>query len=88
MPKFNATIHVFHKTSSKRADTHMTLTLHKLNFPSVSGVRIGKCFLISLDAIDEESAKTEVMEMCKKLSAFTGAEEFTVIAIEKAAANL
>ncbi len=42
-------------------------TLPALGFQGISGVRAGKAFRFLLDASDEESARTEVEQLCRRL---------------------
>jgi len=43
--------------------------LHRLGFPEVSEVRVGKYIELQLEAEDEEDARARVSEMCRKLLA-------------------
>ncbi len=43
--------------------------LHRLGFPEVSEVRVGKYIELQLEADDEEAARIRVNEMCRKLLA-------------------
>jgi phosphoribosylformylglycinamidine synthase len=43
--------------------------LHRLGFPAVSEVRVGKYIELQLEAEDEEAARRQVSEMCRKLLA-------------------
>ena len=43
--------------------------LHRLGFPEVSDVRVGKYIELQLEAADEEAARSRVNEMCRKLLA-------------------
>ncbi|MDQ6918285.1 MAG: phosphoribosylformylglycinamidine synthase subunit PurS [Candidatus Dormibacteraeota bacterium] len=43
--------------------------LHRLGFPEVSDVRVGKYIELQLEAEDEEAARSRVNEMCRKLLA-------------------
>jgi phosphoribosylformylglycinamidine synthase subunit PurS len=42
-------------------------TLPALGFQGISAVRAGKAFRFLLDASDEESARTEVEQLCRRL---------------------
>jgi phosphoribosylformylglycinamidine synthase len=50
--------------------------LESLGFRTVSDVRVGKYFQVSLDAESEESARAMVLDMCKKLLANPVIEQF------------
>ena len=43
--------------------------LHRLGFPEVSDVRVGKYIEVQLEAEDEDEARSRVSEMCRKLLA-------------------
>jgi phosphoribosylformylglycinamidine synthase subunit PurS len=43
--------------------------LHRLGFPEVSEVRVGKYIELQLEADDEAAARRRVSEMCRKLLA-------------------
>jgi phosphoribosylformylglycinamidine synthase subunit PurS len=43
--------------------------LHRLGFPEVSDVRVGKYIELQLEADDEDAARDRVSEMCRKLLA-------------------
>ena len=52
--------------------------LPALGWGNVSHVRVGKSIRLSVDAPDEETARAQVDEMCKKLLANPVIEDFTV----------
>ena len=54
-------------------------TLNSMNFSNVNEVRQGKFFEISVNEINEEKAKSQVEEMCKKLLANLVIEDYTII---------
>ncbi len=41
--------------------------LHRLGYPQVQGVRVGKFIELQLDGENREKARVEVHEMCEKL---------------------
>ena len=51
--------------------------LHSLGFSSVSDIRAGKYFVMRIDESDEESARRQVEESCKKLLANPIIEEYS-----------
>jgi phosphoribosylformylglycinamidine synthase PurS subunit len=51
--------------------------LHSLGFSSVSDIRAGRYFVMRLDESDEESARRQVEESCKKLLANPIIEEYS-----------
>tara|TARA_B100000401_G_C52219282_1_gene445270 strand:+ start:279 stop:512 length:234 start_codon:yes stop_codon:yes gene_type:complete len=54
-------------------------TLNSMNFSKVNEVRQGKFFEISVNEINEEKAKSQVEEMCKKLLANLVIEDYKII---------
>ena len=54
-------------------------TLNGMNFSNVSEVRQGKYFEIEVRESDENKAKSEVEEMCKKLLANLVIEDYKII---------
>jgi phosphoribosylformylglycinamidine synthase subunit PurS len=60
--------------------------LHRLGFPEVSEVRVGKYIEVQLEAEDEEEARSRVSEMCRKLLANHVIEDVR-FQVEKAASN-
>jgi len=60
--------------------------LHRLGFPEVSEVRVGKYIEVQLEAEDEEQARRRVSEMCRKLLANHVIEDVR-FQVEKAASN-
>tara|TARA_B100000214_G_scaffold106218_1_gene74665 strand:- start:1675 stop:1908 length:234 start_codon:yes stop_codon:yes gene_type:complete len=54
-------------------------TLNSMNFSNVNEVRQGKFFEISVNEINEEKAKSQVEEMCKKLLANLVIEDYKII---------
>ena len=54
-------------------------TLNGMNFPNVSDVRQGKYFEIDVKENDENKAKTQVEDMCKKLLANLVIEDYKII---------
>lgn len=53
-------------------------SLPALGFDGVSGVRVGKCFRFTLESDDEESARAEVDDMCKRFLTNPVIEDATV----------
>jgi phosphoribosylformylglycinamidine synthase subunit PurS len=60
--------------------------LHRLGFPEVSDVRVGKYIEVQLEAEDEDQARSRVSEMCRKLLANHVIEDVR-FQVEKAASN-
>ena len=54
-------------------------TLNSMNFIDVSEVRQGKYFEIETDLKDEEDAKKNVEDMCKKLLANLVIEDYKIL---------
>ncbi len=54
-------------------------TLNSMNFSNVNEVRQGKFFEINVNEINEEKAKSQVEEMCKKLLANLVIEDYKII---------
>jgi phosphoribosylformylglycinamidine synthase PurS subunit len=60
--------------------------LHRLGFPEVSEVRVGKYIELHLEAEDEDAARARVSEMCRKLLANHVIEDVR-FQVEPAASN-
>ena len=54
-------------------------TLNGMGFANVKDVRQGKYFDINIDESDEQKAKQSAEEICKKLLANQGIEDFKII---------
>ena len=54
-------------------------TLNGMNFDNVSEVRQGKYFDIEVNESDENKAKSQVEEMCKKLLANLVIEDYKIL---------
>ena len=54
-------------------------TLNGMNFDNVSEVRQGKYFDIEVNESDEDRAKSQVVEMCKKLLANLVIEDYKIL---------
>ena len=54
-------------------------TLNGMNFSNVSGVRQGKYFEIDIKENDENRAKSQVDDMCKKLLANLVIEDYKIL---------
>ena len=54
-------------------------TLNGMNFLNVEEVRQGKFFVINVNENNEEKAKVQVEEMCKKLLANLVIEDYKII---------
>ena len=54
-------------------------TLNGMNFSNIKDVRQGKYFEINLEENDENKAKSQVEEMCKKLLANLVIEDYKII---------
>ena len=54
-------------------------TLNGMNFGNVEDVRQGKYFDIEVNESDENKAKTQVEEMCKKLLANLVIEDYKIL---------
>ncbi len=54
-------------------------TLNGMNFASVDDVRQGKFFEISINENDEQKAKNQVDDMCKKLLANLVIEDYKIL---------
>ena len=60
--------------------------LHRLGFPEVSDVRVGKYIELQLEAEDEEEARGRVSQMCRKLLA-NHVIEYVRFQVEQASSN-
>ena len=54
-------------------------TLNGMNFKNISEVRQGKFFDIEINEADENKAKSQIDEVCKKLLANLVIEDFKII---------
>ena len=54
-------------------------TLEDMNFKNIDEVRQGKYFDIEVSESDEDKAKTQVEEMCKKLLANLVIEDYKIL---------
>ena len=54
-------------------------TLDGMNFSNIKDVRQGKYFEINLEENDENTAKSQVEEMCKKLLANLVIEDYKIL---------
>ena len=61
--------------------------LHMLGFSSVQQVRMGKYLEVQVEAADQDAARAQVEEMCRKLLANPVIEEFRFELEELAPAN-
>lgn len=60
------------------AGTAVQSGLHHLGFPSVKQVRIGKYVELTLEAIDEQDARTQLDQMCDQLLANSVIENYRI----------
>ncbi len=75
--KFTATIHIMPRPEILDPQGKATLHgLHNLGFSQMEQVRIGKRIELSLDAEDEQAAKANIEEACRKLLANPIVEQF------------
>ena len=54
-------------------------TLNGMNFSNIEEIRQGKFFEIAVDEKDEDEAKSQVEEMCKKLLANLVIEDYKIL---------
>ena len=54
-------------------------TLNGMNFKNISEVRQGKFFDIEINEVDENKAKSQIDEVCKKLLANLVIEDYKII---------
>ena len=67
MRKFQVTVYVFRKVGCSNPEESTTLAaLHRLDLQVISGIRMGRCFLLSVDAQDEIDAGQAAQTACKK----------------------
>ena len=77
MQKYRITIYVFRKTVCSNPEEPTTLkALHRLNFRFIRDIRMGKCFILSVEAADEKRACEIAENAAKKLLANSVAEEW------------
>ena len=86
MPQFNITIHVFIKRDVLNPAEIPTLqALLDLDITSVSAIKMGKCFIISLGAVNKDTAEAYAAEMCAKLLVNPVVEYFNIDNVEEIA---
>ncbi|HCH35923.1 MAG TPA: phosphoribosylformylglycinamidine synthase [Dehalococcoidia bacterium] len=77
---FRATIKIMLKQSVNDPQGNAVLNgLNSLGFKSVENVRVGKFIAIDLQASNEQSAESQVTDMCEKLLANTVIESFDFV---------
>ena len=92
MKKYKVTIHVFIKPAVlNTAEGPVLRQLHDLGFGTVSKIRMGKCFLLELEAKDEAEAREIARRACAdKNSSFLVnpvVENFEIVEVVEAAAT-
>ncbi|KKR91829.1 MAG: Phosphoribosylformylglycinamidine synthase, purS [Parcubacteria group bacterium GW2011_GWC2_42_12] len=84
MRKFQVTVYVFRKVGCSNPEESTTLAaLHRLDLQVISGIRMGRCFLLSVDAQDEIDAGQAAQTACKKLLANLVMEQFEIVGIRE-----
>ncbi|MBI4970310.1 MAG: phosphoribosylformylglycinamidine synthase subunit PurS [Candidatus Omnitrophica bacterium] len=79
MKTFNAKVNVTLKKSVLDPQGQTVLeALHSLGYKGTENLRVGKYFEVTLNAQDENSAKTQLKEMCEKLLVNTVIEQYEV----------
>ncbi|GEM_PF-3574337 len=71
MNKFKVTIHAFNKAAVLNpAENPTKAGLTRLGFPTVSKLRMGKCFIVEFEAADQTDATRQAEKMCVDGSTF------------------
>lgn len=77
--RYDARVHVFPRAEILDPQGKaIGEALGRLEFGGVSGVRAGKCFTMSIEAVDAEEARASVSRMCETLLANTVTEDYSV----------
>ncbi|MGI9461227.1 MAG: phosphoribosylformylglycinamidine synthase subunit PurS [Alphaproteobacteria bacterium] len=84
MAKFLITLSVMPKKDVlDPAGVAVKNTLHDLEFAGLLNVVLGKCLHLTIEAIDEMTAKKIAYDMAKNLLAHEAMEQATILAVEK-----
>lgn len=84
MPKFSVTVYVFRKPDCVSPEGDATLkALGRLGFSNIDAVKMGKCFVLLINAVDAAEAETTAKEASKKLLSFSVAEEYEIAKVEE-----
>lgn len=85
MKKFMATVYVFRKTECRNPEEPTTLDAlnGQLNLKDIKGIRMGKCFLLTVEAETEEQARATVETASKKLLTNLVMERYEIIKVEE-----
>jgi phosphoribosylformylglycinamidine synthase PurS subunit len=84
MPKFEATVHTMRKAACLKPEEPVVLrALHEMGFNGVTGIKIGTCNIISLEADDETTARTMITEMSEKLLINPVTDTFVIAQIKE-----
>ncbi len=79
MSEFTATVFIFIKKEVLNPEEKQTAeALKKLDFANVSNIKMGKCHIISLVAINREEVEEVVNQMCRKLLVNPVTETFEI----------
>ena len=80
MSKFTATVAVTLKDSVLDPQGHTTLqALNALGFQDAQDLKIGKCFILTVNSANEAEAKKTVNQACEKLFVNPVIEKSTII---------
>jgi len=84
MKKFKVTVHIFIKTEVVNPEEVPTkLALHNLGFGRVSNIRMGRCFVVSLEHGSKDEARADVKNMCETFLTNNVTESFEIVDVEQ-----
>lgn len=84
MKTFKITVYVFRKTECNNPEEPTTLAaLHRLELEAIKSIRMGRCFLLSVEAKTEIDARMAAETACKKLLANLVMERFEIASVQE-----
>ena len=79
MPTFEVTIHCFRKAVCLNPEEPATkAALHKIGFPQVQKIRMGRCFILATEVADARTAQELAERACVKFLTNTVTEGYEV----------
>ncbi len=84
MKKFKVTIYVFRKPHACNPEESATLqALHRLNLQAIESIRMGRCFLLSVEAQTAAEAEKTAKTASHDLLANLVMDDYEIIKIEE-----
>ena len=79
MPTFKVRVEVTHREGiADPAGATIERALPALGFDGIKGVHVGKSIRFTIDAADENAARGEIEEMCKRFLTNPVIEDYTI----------